>query len=133
MSDLELPITGYLDRFSHRPGESFDAYVSVRDGGPYRARLVRVLSGDPNPGGPGLRFEYLSSRFDQRLTGRRQPIVLGSYAMIERAPPRDPAQACTWTALVCPGMVDRQQVVLADGDAVALTISADGAGGRIGG
>ena len=59
MADTELPITGYLDRFSHRPGETFTAYVSVRDGGPYRARLVRVLSGDPNPDGPGMRFEDL--------------------------------------------------------------------------
>jgi N,N-dimethylformamidase len=59
MSEAELPITGYLDRFSHRPGESFTAFVSVREGGTYRARLVRVLSGDPNPNGPGVRFEDL--------------------------------------------------------------------------
>ena len=25
MADKELPITGYLDRFSHRPGETFTA------------------------------------------------------------------------------------------------------------
>ena len=59
MASNELPITGYLDRFSHRPGESFTAFVSTRDGGAYRARLVRVLSGDPNPHGPGVRFEDL--------------------------------------------------------------------------
>ena len=69
MTKTELPITGYLDRFSHRPGESFTAFVSVRDGGTYRARLVRVLSGDPNPDGPGVRFEDLSQRFDQSLAG----------------------------------------------------------------
>ena len=46
MAETELPITGYLDRFSHRPGETFAARVSVRDGGAYRARLVRVLSGN---------------------------------------------------------------------------------------
>jgi len=60
MDMQELPITGYLDRFSRRPGEAFIAHVSVRDGGSYRARLVRVLSGDPNPRGPGVRFEDLS-------------------------------------------------------------------------
>src|ERR1019366_6674764 len=47
MSTLELPITGYLDRFSHRPGESFAVYVSLRDGGSYRAHLVRVVCADP--------------------------------------------------------------------------------------
>ena len=82
MAETELPITGYLDRFSHRPGETFIAYVSVRDGGSYRARLVRVLSGDPNPDGPGVRFEDLSHRFDQSFTGRRQPIHLGSYGVV---------------------------------------------------
>jgi N,N-dimethylformamidase len=56
MPHAELPITGYLDRFSHRAGESFAAKVSVPGGGPARARLVRVISGDPNPEGPGLRF-----------------------------------------------------------------------------
>jgi hypothetical protein len=42
------PIAGYLDQFSHNTGETFTAHVSLRDGGPYRARLVRLLSGHPN-------------------------------------------------------------------------------------
>ena len=32
-----LPITGYLDRFSHRPGESFTAHVGLAAPGPARA------------------------------------------------------------------------------------------------
>ena len=64
MNAAELPITGYLDRFSHRPGEAFVTHVSLREAGPYRARLVRVISGDPNPAGPGMRFEDLSRVFD---------------------------------------------------------------------
>ena len=76
MDIQELPITGYLNRFSRRPGETFIAHVSVRDGGSYRARLVRVLSGDPNPSGPGVRFEDLSHRFDQSFAGRRHGIRL---------------------------------------------------------
>jgi N,N-dimethylformamidase len=99
MTPAELPITGYLDRFSHRPGDRFEARVSVRDGGPARARLVRVVSGDPNPAGPGLRFEDLSHRLDIAFAGRRQPIRLGSHAVVAR-PPRRPPGPCTWTALV---------------------------------
>jgi N,N-dimethylformamidase len=95
----ELPITGYLDRFSHRPGERFDARISVRDGGQARARLVRVISGDPNPDGPGLRFEDLSRRFDVTFEGRHQPIRLGSHAVVPH-PPRREAGPLTWTALV---------------------------------
>lgn len=95
----ELPITGYLDRFSARPGESLAVKISVPSGGRYRARLRRVISGDPNPAGPGLQFEDLSARFDAEFQGRRQPIRLGSYALIPKAPKRA-AGPITWTALV---------------------------------
>jgi N,N-dimethylformamidase len=131
MNDAELPITGYLDRFSHRPGETFSAFVSVPGGGRYRARLVRVLSGDPNPAGPGVRFEDLSARFDQTFEGRRQVIHVGSYGLVKTGPVRDTKAACTWTVLVRPGVVDPGQVLIADGD-VALSIGANGATGRVG-
>ncbi len=135
MQDRELPLTGYLDRFSHRPGETFTAYVSARDGGAYRARLVRVLSGDPNPDGPGMRFEDLSQRFDHTFPGRRQPIHLGSYG-VAKAPVRATDAACTWTVLVRPGVAKPGQALLAEADAntrVVLLIGAQGATGRISG
>jgi N,N-dimethylformamidase len=134
MSETELPITGYLDRFSHRPGETFAAHVSVRDGGAYRARLVRVLSGDPNPQGPGMRFEDLAHRFDATFTGRRQPIHLGSYGIVTNGPERDTNSACTWTVLVNPGLVTAGQVMLSEEAAnagIALLIGAEGATARI--
>jgi N,N-dimethylformamidase len=134
MADTELPITGYLDRFSHRPGETFTAHVSLRTGGSYRARLVRVLSGDPNPDGPGMRFEDLSHRFDQSFGGRRQPIHLGSYGVVGASPTRDTNAACTWTVLARLGLADAGQVMLAEesGEAsVALLIGANGATARI--
>jgi N,N-dimethylformamidase len=96
--EAELPITGYLDRWSRRPGESFAVKVSLRDGGSYRARLERVICADPNPAGPGLRFEDLSPRFDRRLSGRRQPIRLGSHGVIAPAP-EAPEGPVTWTVL----------------------------------
>ena len=135
MTQTELPITGYLDRFSHRPGESFSAFVSVRDGGGYRARLVRVLSGDPNPAGPGVRFEDLSQRLDRSLPGRRQAIRLGSCGIVRAGPARDGKAACTWTALVRLGLPDAGQVMLAEEDQdnrIALLTGPNGATARIG-
>lgn len=130
----ELPITGYLDRLSHRPGETFQARVSVRDGGQARARLVRVISGDPNPAGPGLRFEDLSHRFDLTFAGRHQPIHLGSHAIVPRAPRRD-AGPCTWTALVWLGAAPEGEATViceADGGTVArLAIGRDGVTGIV--
>jgi N,N-dimethylformamidase len=134
MSYSELPITGYLDRFSHRPGETFSAFVSVRDGGDYRARLVRVLSGDPNPSGPGVRFEDLSHRLDRSLSGRWQPIHLGSYGIVKAGPAREGKAACTWTAIVRPGLAKAGEVLMAEDDgnaAVALLIGENGATARI--
>jgi N,N-dimethylformamidase len=134
MTQTELPITGYLDRFSHRPGESFTAFISVLDGGPYRARLVRVLSGDPNPNGPGVHFEDLSHCFDRLLAGRRQPIHLGSYGIVDAGPVRDATAACTWTVLVHPTLLNAGQVILAEEGkdvSVTLLIGENGATVRI--
>jgi N,N-dimethylformamidase len=126
MTNAELPITGYLDRFSHRPGETFSCFVSVRSGGAYRVRLARVISGDPNPAGPGLRFVDLSERFDEVLPGTRQPISLGSYGIVDHGPPCDASAERTWTALICPGIVDAAQAVLSEGP-IVLSIGPDGA------
>jgi N,N-dimethylformamidase len=93
----ELPITGYLDRLSARPGERLAVKVCVRDGTRFRARLERVLSADPNPAGPGLRVEDLAARFDREFPGRRQPIRLGSHGVAPA--PRRPEGAATWTVL----------------------------------
>ena len=125
MSDNELPLTGYLDRFAHRPGETFSCAVSSMYWAPFRARLIRVISGDPNPAGPGLRFADLADRFDQTFPGRHQPIRLGSYAIVDHGPPIDPLMARTWSALVCPGITHVTQAVLAEGN-VVLGIGPEG-------
>ncbi len=130
MTVAELPITGYLDRLSARPGERLTAYVSVAAGGRYRARLLRAISLDANPKGPGRRFEDLSHLFDESFDGRRQAIQIGSYARIEPAPVRDARKARTWTALVWTGLPTRDQAVLSDerdGARAVLGIGAQGA------
>lgn len=95
----ELPVTGYLSRFSGRPGDTLSAYVSVAAETPVRVRLERVVSGDPNPQGPGLLLEDLSARFERTVPGQRQPVLAGSYGIARQARPepggpRD-AQGCT--------------------------------------
>lgn len=131
MNDAELPITGYLDRFSHRPGETFTAHVSLRDPGRYRVRLVRVISGDPNPTGPRLQFQDLSDRLDRTHDGARQPIALGSCATVPRTPSRNPRAAATWTALVRPGTkADGQAVIAEYDDRSSLVLLVGGSGTR---
>src|ERR1700733_223123 len=99
----QLPITGYLDRLSGRPGEIIEAKISVLSGGRCRARLVRVISADANPKGPGMRYEDLSHRFDQWFEGRLQPILLGSWAQAP-GPTLDHCLPYSWTAIVSPSL-----------------------------
>ncbi|OJY76892.1 MAG: N,N-dimethylformamidase large subunit [Rhodospirillales bacterium 70-18] len=122
-------ITGYLDRFSHRPGEAFTAHVSLHEPGPARARLVRVLGADPNPAGPGMRFEDLAAVFDTRFHGQRQATRLGSFGLVEAGPRRDRRAGCTWSVLVWAGAAAAARTVLAEEGAahVALRAGADGA------
>ena len=130
----ELPVTGYFDRFSARPGGALAVHVSLRDGGSYRARLERVVSGDPNPDGPGLRFVDLAHRFDRTLPGRRQTIRAGSYALVEAGPQRPAGEPCTWTALVWMPRPGETRAVLCEeegGAAVVLSAGRQGASARL--
>jgi N,N-dimethylformamidase len=125
----ELPITGYLDRLSARPGEDIIAHVSVAADTPYRAQLKRIICADPHPHGPGRRYEDFSSLFDRTLAGRRQPIALGSCARVEPAPARSAAAPRTWTALVWTGLPARDQAVIADEGSGARAVLSTGPNG----
>ena len=125
VSQAVLPITGYLDRFSARPGEDVVARISLRTAGPYRTRLVRVICGDPNPDGPGMQFEDLSARLDRTLQGRRQPIHLGSYGLVPKGPTRSPTAPCTWTVLVWTAHLSDAATLLSEGH---LRIALDSTG-----
>ncbi len=134
MRSDELPITGYLDRFSHRPGEEFAAYVSVRDATPFRVRLQRVICADPNPAGPGMRLEAMPQHLDREIPGERQEIHPGSYARISPAPAAQAGAARTYTVLAQAGVVGRAQAVMAQEDdaaSVVLSVGPDGAGARL--
>ena len=56
-----VPLIGYMDWFSARPGERIAVKVSSRLTEPYQADLVRIVHGDANPAGPGLKFEELAA------------------------------------------------------------------------
>lgn len=123
----ELAVTGYLDGWSGRPGSSLRVYVSVREATPFRVRLVRVVSADANPAGPGVVFEDHATAFDRTYPGKRKPIRLGSYGLVPRGPKRAGDAACTWTCLVWSGLLeDPAKAVLAEGG-IVLKAGAGGA------
>ena len=77
-----VPLIGYVDRFSGRPGERIAVKVSSRLAEPYRADLVRIIHGDANPAGPGLKFEEVEATFAGTYPSQFQPAHSGSYGIV---------------------------------------------------
>ena len=75
-----IPLIGYADRLSVRPGERIEFKISSQADDPYEADLVRVRCADPNPAGPGIRVEPIPSDFAGSYPSRHQAIHSGSYA-----------------------------------------------------
>jgi N,N-dimethylformamidase len=76
-----MPIVGYLDRLSARPGERIAVKVSAQGHGDYEASLVEVIRGDPNPASGGMKFSDVPAPFAGAYPARDQPIHLGSHAV----------------------------------------------------
>lgn len=120
-----LPITGYLDRVSARPGEAIAAQISAQGGGTYKADIVRIVSADPNPDGPGLIYEPQDFGLAPSYPARNQDIDLGSYALV----PPDPCFTAAQTLF----SVNAQPWLLGEGTGViASALASDGYGWQLG-
>lgn len=107
-----LKITGYPDRYTAAPGETLNFKISVEEGNHFEARLVRVVHGDCNPDGPGLKFRHVPSEVDGRYPGTPQRIDAGSYMEAASMPPLA-AGAFTFFAMIWPTLPDRADQTLA--------------------
>ena len=78
-----LPLTGYADRLSVRPGETLRFHVANASGHEVSARLVRVICADANPAGPGIVTEPLPHAVTLVRQPTPQSTSRGSYAVVE--------------------------------------------------
>jgi N,N-dimethylformamidase len=132
-----LPITGYADRWSVRQGEAVRFMIGSLGGARFRARVARVICGDPNPAGPGYREVPMPSALDGEHPGEEQPVHLGSWVEVPALDlPPEPTPlallATVWPTRLAAGV----QVVLgwraADGGAsLTLGIGPEGAWCRL--
>ncbi|MBM4257039.1 MAG: LamG domain-containing protein [Deltaproteobacteria bacterium] len=76
-----MKVVGYTDRLSVAAGDAIRFMVSCEQPS-YRADIVRLIHGDPNPRGPGFREEEVSSSVSREYPGRLQEIYTGSYVRI---------------------------------------------------
>ncbi len=77
---MVVPLIGYMDRFSARPGERLAVKVSSHLSGPYSADLVRVRHADPNPAGPGMKLLPVPAAWAGPYPSRPQRVPRGSHA-----------------------------------------------------
>ncbi|QXJ22496.1 hypothetical protein AGRA3207_003505 [Actinomadura graeca] len=76
-----LGISGYPDRLSVEPGESVKFRVSTKSAA-YRATMVRVVHGDADPRGPGIKEQVVQSDANKEYPGKYQTLPLGSYVTV---------------------------------------------------
>lgn len=121
-------ILGYVDRLSARPGEVLEFKVSSASMEPFNARLVRSISADPNPDGPGIVEEDASQFFsNQSFASIHQPFAAGSYGVAESEVSAKPIICITFSAIIFPTLLTGQvQIVLSFGR-YALQINQAGA------
>jgi N,N-dimethylformamidase len=113
-----LKITGYPDRYSVAPGEKIDFKISLEEGNHFDARIVRVVHGDCNPDGPGLKFRHIPTALDGKHPGRPQRIDAGSYMVVDPPPPF-PNGPFTFFAKIWPTLPLRgEQTIFAQWDAI---------------
>jgi N,N-dimethylformamidase len=75
------PLMAYADRISVAPSETIRFMVSTENP-EYRVEVFRLLHGDENPAGPGLKQIIVPTAVDGTYKGRVQQIRCGSYARV---------------------------------------------------
>ena len=78
---MSMPVVGYTDSLTVQPGHTVQFKISS-EAPAYSASLVRLVRGDTNADGPGLKVQRISSTFDGVHPGGRQSISAGSFVRI---------------------------------------------------
>ena len=126
-----LKITGYADKVSVFPGQPITFMVNCEEAS-YDAEVVRVVCGDANPRGPGVKLYPVSADVDGTYPGRPQAIHAGSFGVVTATAPFAGLTSFSVKALVAPTTPDkgRQGIVTRwdpeTGHGFALYIDEDG-------
>lgn len=124
----DLPLLGYVDRLSARPGDILSFKVSSLSDKPFTARLTRSISADPNPEGMGIVEENASEFFpSQSFASRHQSFFPGSYGLGATAVSATPASRIEFEVIVFPTLQTGKPQTLISIGAYDLQIDANGA------
>ena len=78
-----MPLAAYTDRLSVRPGESISIHAANATGQPVTARIVRVISADPNPGGPGIQTQAVEAQLECVSQPAPERVPIGSFGQVD--------------------------------------------------
>ena len=78
-------IAGYADRVSVTPGETINFMVSC-EAPSYKCDIVRLVCGDENPDGPGVKEKVVRTGASGTYKGRRQVCYDGSFMEVPAHP-----------------------------------------------
>ncbi|WP_025771185.1 N,N-dimethylformamidase beta subunit family domain-containing protein [Thioalkalivibrio sp. HK1] len=127
-----LPLTGYADRLSLRPGQTIRFHVSNATGIEAQASIVRILCADGNPAGPGIITQAIDDSPIRCSSPGPQHSPRGSYARIDDAGRCFATDVFSILCLIWPTRLTagRQAIVsLADPDSAdGFTLGLDEAG-----
>ena len=76
-----MGIVGYADHMTAQPGDTVKFMVTSQ-APRYRADIVRLIHGDANPKGPGVKETVVETPANADYPGKRQPLPLGSYVTV---------------------------------------------------
>jgi N,N-dimethylformamidase len=98
-----IPLTGYADRLSVRPAETIRFHVSNATGSDITsAHIVRVVSADANPAGPGIRTLKVDASVRAIAPCQPQTVTPGSYGVADLGTALQGLAALTAVATICP-------------------------------
>jgi N,N-dimethylformamidase len=108
-----LPLAGYAERLSARPGETLRFHVANSSGKRVSAQIVRVLCADPNPAIGGVSTEPVAIDVTTLAEPGPQTVPIGSYAVVAREGLLDHARDCTFSIRIRPTLaLPRRQVIM---------------------
>jgi N,N-dimethylformamidase len=100
---IMTPLAGYADRLSVRPGETIRFHVSNGTGAEVAPpSIVRVISADVNPAGPGIRTVLAAASVRPIAPCQPQGVAPGSYASANLGAALERLGSLTIIATICP-------------------------------
>ena len=107
---MDKKIVGYADRISVAPGERIRFMVSCEpEVSSYRADIVRLLSGDTQPDGPGYRDEAMPGAVSGAYPGRHQATHAGSFGLVPPHPVFEGLASLSLQVTVYPTLPDARR------------------------